>query len=131
LRFQGLGAARAEDRNWEYDAVARRDRRIAELNNATPFKPTLGEVVGEVVEAVKAKVRKPTKTAAAVEWLSTVLRDGPVPQRTIEALAVRDSIGTKPLKIAKAKLKVQSTRKGRSSWAWMLPFKKAKDVEGQ
>jgi hypothetical protein len=100
---------------------------------------TVGELVSEAGTAVAtalsdvgkavAKVAKVTKTQRAVEWLAQVLRDGPVPQKEIEAKAVKDAIGTKPLKLAKAKLKVQSTRKGRAAWAWVLPFAKAK--EGQ
>jgi hypothetical protein len=129
LRFQGLGANRY-DVNWQIDAVARRDEKIRRLN----LPPTKGEVVagivGDVVEAVKAKLRKPTKTAAAAEWLATVLQHGPVPQKDIEAMAKKEGISSKPLKLAKGRLKVKSTRKGRSSWAWMLPFKKAADVEG-
>jgi hypothetical protein len=110
--------------DWQLDAVARRDERMRALN----LPPTRGEVVagivGDVVEAVK-KVAKVTKTAAAVEWLASVLRDGPRPQREIEEMARKEKIGTKPLKVAKKKLKVESVRKGANFFSWRLPFAKA------
>jgi hypothetical protein len=63
---------------------------------------------------------KVTKTQRPIERLGQVLRDGPVPQKEIEARAKNDKIGIKPLKLAKARLKVQSTRKNRAAWAWVL-----------
>jgi hypothetical protein len=66
-----------------------------------------------------------------MEWLRTVLQDGPVVQTEVEERAKRAGITVKPLKVAKQKLKVQSTRKGRGYWAWQLPFKKTKDVDGR
>jgi hypothetical protein len=121
LRFQGLSASRDNDVNWQIDAVARRDARMRALN----LPPTRGEVVAGIVGDVVAAVRRVTKTQAAVEWLAEVLQHGPLPQKTVEELAKAANIGTKPLKTAKAKLKVQSTRKGRKDWAWRLPFAKA------
>jgi hypothetical protein len=110
--------------DWRIQAMRRREARIAELNNSVPYRPSLGEVVSEVVEAVREVVnpRKVTKTAAAVTWLSQVLRDGPRPQREIEEMARKEKIGTKPLKVAKKKLKVQSVRKGANFFSWRLPF---------
>jgi hypothetical protein len=105
---------------WQLDAVARRDERIAELN--APPTPSPESTVGDTAPEVPAV--KVTKTQRAAEWLARVLHDGPVPQRTVEALAVKDGIGTKPLKLAKGKLKVQSVRKGRNHWAWQLPMAK-------
>jgi hypothetical protein len=112
-RFLGLGADRY-DVNWQIDAVARRDRRIQELNG--PPRVTLGDLAHEAVEAVKR-----TKTQVAIKWLQDVLKDGPVPQKEIEARAAKDSITYKPLKAAKAKLRVESVRKGQV-WRWQLPF---------
>jgi hypothetical protein len=124
-RFLGLGVNR-EDIGWQLDAVRRRDEKMRALNAPPTRAEVLGMLAGDVVEAVK-KVVRITKTQAAVEWLAQVLQQGPVPQKQIEALAVRDSIGTKPLKIAKGRLKVESVRKGRNHWAWRLPFAKAKE----
>jgi hypothetical protein len=119
LRFQGLSTSRAEDRNWEYDAVARRDRRIQELNG--PPRVTLADLAHEAVTHAKEALRRVTKTEKARMWLQDVLKDGPVPQKDIEARAAKDSITAKPLKHAKAKLRVESVRKGQV-WRWQLPF---------
>jgi hypothetical protein len=117
--------------DWRIEAMRRREAAIAALNGPTPPTP-LQAIVGDALDAVKevaAKVVRVTKTERAVQWLGQVLRDGPVPQKDIEAMAVKDNIGTKPLKLAKSRLKVQSTRKGRAAWAWQLPFARSK--EGQ
>jgi hypothetical protein len=103
------------------ELVRRRDRRIRELNNATPVRVTLGDLAREAVEHVREAVKR-TKTQRAIEWLNEMLKDGPVPQTTIETLARNENIGTRPLKTAKQRLKVQSVRKGRNHWAWRLPF---------
>jgi hypothetical protein len=84
----------------EYEA------RRAEANNSVPFRPTLGEVVSEVVSTVAEAVKR-TKTQVAIKWLQDVLKDGPVAQKDIEARAAKDSITAKPLKHAKAKLRVE------------------------
>jgi hypothetical protein len=102
-------------------AMRRREQRIQEAN-APPSPTSIGEVVSEVVSTVAGKVAKVTKTAAAVEWLATVLQQGPVAEKTVAELAKAAGFGTKPLKLAKQKLKVESTRKGRNHWAWQLPF---------
>jgi hypothetical protein len=128
LRFMGLGAARDADVNWQLDAVVRRDAKMRALNLPPTKAEVIGSVAADVVEAVK-KVAKVTKTAAAVTWLASVLRDGPVPQKDIETLAKKEGIGTKPLKLAKGRLKVESVRKGRNHWAWRLPFAKAKEAK--
>jgi hypothetical protein len=115
--------------DWRIQAMRRREAAIAALNGPTPTA-LAASIVGDAVAEVAARVARVTKTERAMQWLGQVLRDGPVPQKDIEAMAVKDGIGTKPLKLAKAKLKVQSTRKGRAAWAWMLPFAKAKEGQG-
>jgi hypothetical protein len=113
--------------DWQLDAVARRDQRIAAANAPpTDLQAIVGDAVDSLREAV-GKVVKVTKTQRAMDWLARVLRDGPVPQKEIEARAINDKIGTRPLKTAKARLKVQSTRKGRAAWAWVLPMAKPKE----
>jgi hypothetical protein len=119
-RFLGLDANRYGI-DWQIDAVARRDEKMRALN----LPPTKGEVVAGIVGDVVAVVKRVTKTAAAVEWLAQVLRDGPRPQREIEEMARKEKIGTKPLKVAKKKLKVESVRKGANFFSWRLPFAKA------
>jgi hypothetical protein len=118
LRFQGLGASRDNDVNWQIDAVARRDRRIAELNNAVPFRPTFGEVVSEMVEAV----RRVTKTDRAKAWLAERLQEGPVAQQVIEAEGRKAGFTLKLLKVVKKRLRVVSVRKGANNWRWQLPM---------
>src|SRR5262249_8946678 len=91
--------------DWQLDAFARRDQLLPETNKPPSV---VSEIVAEVVDRAKqvvAKVRKVTKTQAAVEWLATVLQQGPVAQKDIEAMAKMAKIGTKPLKLAKEKLK--------------------------
>jgi hypothetical protein len=91
--------------------------------------PPMAEPEAEAGEAVA--VVKQTKTERARMWLAHVLKDGPVPQKTVEALAIKDQIGSKALKTAKRKLRVQSVRKGRSHWVWQLPMASVpKDVRG-
>jgi hypothetical protein len=120
----------------QIDAVSRRDAAIARLNAAPgTLAAVVGQVIEETSEAVKATVRKLTKTQAAAEWLQTVLKDGPVAQVDVQERAKRDGITAKPLKIAKAKLKVQSVRRD-YKWLWQLPFvgklpAKDKKAEGQ
>jgi hypothetical protein len=123
-RFLGLDANRYGI-DWQIDAVARRDRRIAELNNAVPYRPTLGEVVSEVVEAV----RRLTKTDKAKAWLAERLRQGPVAQQVIEAEGRKEGFTLKLLKVAKKRLRVVSVRKGANVWRWQLPMaSKPKDA---
>ena len=113
-------------------AIRAYDTRLRELN-APPAPPSpLATIAGDIVDMAKGavvKVARVTKTQAAVEWLAQVLQHGPVAQTEIVALATKEGIGTKPLKLAKQKLKVASTRKGANHWRWMLPMAKAK--EGQ
>jgi hypothetical protein len=100
--------------------VARRDRRIAELNNAVPFKPTLGEVLSEVVEAVReaVKLRKPTELQRAKTWLQETLSGGPMLATAVEKLAIKAGISKRTLRRAAKSVKVQSRRKGRGPWVW-------------
>src|SRR5690349_20489894 len=99
--------------------------RLAEANQ--PPRVTLGDVARQAVTELKdalkpAKAPRVTKTDKAKAWLATVLQDGPLPQTEVEALAKKEGIGTKPLKLAKGKLRVESVRKGRNHWAWRLPM---------
>lgn len=60
----------------------------------------------------------------ALEWLRDTLSGDPVPAAEIHARAKADCVSTASLKRAKAKLGVQSTRKGYASegeWVWALP----------
>jgi hypothetical protein len=65
--------------DWQLEAVARRDRRMTELN--APFEPTLGEVVAtvveETVEAIKT-VAKVSKLTEARQWVAKTLAPGPM-----------------------------------------------------
>jgi hypothetical protein len=96
------------------------EARRLEANNATPPRVTLADLASEAVTHVVDAVKR-TKTQLAIKWLQDVLKDGPVPQKEIESRAVKDSITAKPLKHAKAKLRVESVRKGQV-WRWQLPF---------
>jgi hypothetical protein len=127
----------AEHLPWDNDGVSPNMARIreyearrAEANNAVPPQVTLGDLASEavthVVEAVRGKVKKPTKLSLAVTWLSSELQQGPQPQTELEEKGLKAGYNLKMLKAAKKKLKVESTRKGRSSWAWRLPFAKVK-----
>jgi hypothetical protein len=128
LRFQGLGAARAEDRNWEYDAVARRDARMRALN----LPPTRGEVVagivGDVVDSMKTAVRKMPALKRATEFLARVLDAGPVAEKEVLRLAQLENLSEKTLKRARAKLKVKTSKKGRGGW--FLSMTRAKGGRG-
>jgi hypothetical protein len=106
------------DNDMRWEAMRRRERRIAEANNSVPFKPTLGEVLGEVVEAV----RRVTKTDRAKAWLAERLRQGPVAQQVIEAEGRDQGFTLKLLKVVKKRLRVVSVRKGANNWRWQLPM---------
>jgi hypothetical protein len=125
--LQPVLAFQPEHEPWHNEGVSPNIARIREYevrrleaNNATLPRVTLGDLAHEAVVHVVEAVKR-TKTQMAIKWLSEVLKDGPVPQKQVEALAVRDSITAKPLKHAKAKLRVESVRKG-SVWRWQLPF---------
>jgi hypothetical protein len=116
--------------DWQLDAVARRDQRIAALNGP----PTVGEVVRDVVDAVTEairetvqKVKKQTAISRATEWLKLALKDGAQPQKVIEAMAKKEGISTRTLTRAKVKARVVSERKGRDYWVWRLGIVKSKD----
>jgi hypothetical protein len=113
----------------QLDAVRRYQERIDAANRPpTPLQAIAAEVADVVTTVVKKRI---TKTQAAMEWLRTVLEHGPVAQKDIERMAGEAKIGTKPLKMAKGRLKVRSVREGRGYWVWQMPFKKTTDVGGQ
>jgi len=72
--------------DWQLDAVATRDRRRMGEANKPPSVAV--EIAAELVDHAKTAVRKVakvTKTQAAAEWLREVLREGPLPQKEVEA----------------------------------------------
>jgi hypothetical protein len=108
----------SDDMRWE--AMRRRERRIAEANNAVPYRPTIAEVVSEVVEAVReaVKPRKPTELQRAKAWLQETLASGPMLATAVEKLAIKAGISKRTLRRAAKSVKVQSRRKGRGPWVW-------------
>jgi hypothetical protein len=98
-------------------------RRIDAAN--APLVPATSEA--ETGQLADVPVVRVTKSERARTWLAQVLQHGPVPQKQIEAQAIADFIGSKALKTAKRKLRVQSIRKGRSHWVWALPMANAPD----
>jgi hypothetical protein len=121
--------------DWQLDAVARRDQRIVELNKppspAAAILQELGDHVAEAVKQTLLKVKKPTAISRATEWLKGALKDGPLPERQFQVIAQEAGIKPRTLKRAKEKARAVSERKGRDYWVWRLPFKRAKDVDGQ
>jgi len=101
--------------DWQLDAVARRDARVAELN--APPQPVTPEA-----DAVPEVVKQPTKTAQAKAWLADLLQHGPVPATTIESAGLKAGFNLKMLKDVKKRLRVVSVRKGANNWRWRLPM---------
>jgi hypothetical protein len=117
------------DNDLRWDAMRRREQRIQEANNSVPFKPTFGELMSEVVDAVKAKVRKPTELQRAKAWLQETLAGGSMLATAVEKLAIKAGISKRTLRRAAKSAKVQSRRKGRGPWVW-TPLQ-AESQEGQ
>src|SRR5712691_4867317 len=79
----------------EYEA------RRAEANNSVPFKPTFGEVVSEVVEAVREAVKKTKPRDRAMTWLREQLEElGPTLAVEIERRAKAAKINLRTLRRA-------------------------------
>jgi hypothetical protein len=72
--------------DWQLDAVARRDARIAALNTPQPPTP-LQAIVGDVVDEVKEIAGKVFQVDLAKAWLIERLSDGPVPATVVQAEA--------------------------------------------
>jgi hypothetical protein len=110
----------AEGVSREVAEIRAYEARRAEANNSVPYQPTLGEVVSEVVEAVReaVKPRKPTELQRAKTWLQTTLAGGPMLATVVEKLAIKAGISKRTLRRAAKSAKVQSRRKGRGPWLW-------------
>jgi hypothetical protein len=122
VAYGAMPALPDDSYDWRWQAMLRREKRLEEANRPPgPLQAIAQEVVDQVKEAVK-KLPRITKTEAAMKWLGEVLKDGPIPQKTVEALAKTAGVTAKPLKHAKARLKVESVQEGRNHWAWRLPF---------
>lgn len=116
--------------DWQLDAVARRDRRMAEVNAPPgPVAAVIAEVADVVTTAVK-KLRKPTELQRAKAWLQEMLNAGPMAQREVEKLARKEGITARTLKRAKQALRVKSTGKPKQPWMWSLLRAKAKEDSG-
>jgi hypothetical protein len=107
---------RPGERDWEYDAVARRDKRTAELNNATPPQVTVADLAHDAAVHTVEAVRKVPALKRAIAFLTQVLDAGPVAEREVLRLARMENLSEKTLKRARAKLKVKATKKGRGGW---------------
>jgi hypothetical protein len=105
-------------------AIRKYQAAIDELN-ARPSPAAQRTTLAEVVAAVPTG--NVSRSERAREWLRRVLEHGPVRATEVEQQAITDEIGSKALKTAKRKLKVQSVRKGRDHWVWQLPARAAPD----
>ena len=112
--------------NWQLDAVARRDRRIAELN--APPQPAAPEA-DTAPETPAAKPRKLTELQRAKTWLADVLSGERMLATTVEKLAVNAGISKRTLRRASKALKVKIRKNGRGPWFWSMV--RTGTVEGQ
>jgi hypothetical protein len=98
-----------------------------ELERAIPSGPRIvwdGLTTITADDVVSTKPDMGALTARAVEWLRSLLADGPVPATMVEAQAQVEEIGYRTLCSAKVLLKVQSRKVGigcQSFWNWALP----------
>src|SRR5258708_34611345 len=83
---------------------------------ALNLPPTKGEVVAGIVGDVVEAVRKAPALKRATAFLARVLYAGQVSEKEVMRLAKLEGLSEKTLKRARAKLKVKTTKKGRSGW---------------
>jgi DNA repair ATPase RecN len=120
VAYGAMPALPDDSYDWRWQAMLRREKRIAEANRPPgPLQAIAQEVVDKVGEATK-KVAKVSKLEQAMTWLREALNAGPQTQKTVEAMARKADINPRTLKRAKERLRVQSIRKGRQSWIWAL-----------
>jgi hypothetical protein len=112
-----------DDPGWRIAAMRRREQRLKELNSMAganlPPKPTVGEVVRDVVAEVVAAIA-PVRTSAldsAKARLTAQLAAGPKPATELAALAKQDGVAGRTLERARQKLGLKPRRtNGRSFW---------------
>jgi hypothetical protein len=97
------------DNDLRWEAMRRREARIAELNNAVPYRPSLGEVVSEVATAV-VEALKSSKLTEARLFVGEKLRAGPMKAAKLEKLAKSAGIAPRTLRRALKSLKVHNRR---------------------
>jgi hypothetical protein len=127
--LQPVVGLQPEHEPWHNEGVSREiaeirayEARRVEANNSLPPQVTLADLASEavthLVDAVKAKVRKPTELQRAKTWLQDTLSGGPMLATAVEKLAIKAGISKRTLRRAAKSAKVQSRRKGRGPWVW-------------
>jgi hypothetical protein len=106
--------------------IRRNAAHYAALNSPAP--PQTVAAVVSVASPIPAQ-KPPTAKARAIEWLGTVLANGPVPSIAVEALAKEAGFSARTLRRAAKAAGVRHIRNGRKNWDWAL--RSAGPVAGQ